>query len=792
MKTLLYCGVTVLLIAVGVISFVHAEDAEEETPLLINEVAFRENNDWVELIALASLDLSDYELLEGGTVITDFPDLAIESGDFIVLHKESGADDVVIDDNDEGAWDFYNIGGLTATDNVLILRNVDTEEITDAVIWSNDNGSFTGNKTNANLAIEKGAWESDEPFSSSCDTGAWTDSDDVNEGFSIARDELSSDTNSLGDWVIMDQTPGEANIPNIPPEALFVITAKTLGAITFDASTSTDEDGEIISYVWDFGDGNNGEGRKTSHNFDEGEFIVVLEVTDDSGATDQYNKSVIIELDDEAEEEVSTDPVCDSLVLNEILPNPSGDELTDEFIEIKNAGSTECSARGWTLEDGGGSDYVITPDDFDSSLIPQGRFLLIYRSVSKIALNNNGESLDLKNPSGNTKSETSFDESAPDDNSLNFDGSSWVWSTTITPGEENIITEPNEPPEANAGPDIKAEPGDTVQFDGSGSTDPNEDELAYVWDFDDGSSSKGLRPTHSYSKSGTYKASLVVSDGELEDDDKITVTIKAASSDDKEGDKDTDQKPDDKKDDTKVPESLTVAQAREKDTKAYVKVNGLATVASDLFGKNIFYLQDGTAGIQIYLGKNNTAKISEGDQVEITGKTSTNQKEKKINADKEEGVKITGKADVPAPKEIKSGEASEVNEGSLVKFGGQIVKKSSSSFQVDDGSGEAKVSIKKSTDIKSGDYKKESAVSIQGIVSRTSNGYRVLPRSKNDITKGEVAGTSTAKDQSLSQIPATGTNTGIIIAIGAGIAFLVFLLNYTIQKIKSRKEQRKK
>ncbi|MFN7118576.1 MAG: PKD domain-containing protein, partial [Saprospiraceae bacterium] len=56
--------------------------------------------------------------------------------------------------------------------------------------------------------------------------------------------------------------------------------------VNFDASTSTD-DGSIVSYSWDFGDGSAGSGVTTSHTYNTvGDFTVVLTVTDNLGATD--------------------------------------------------------------------------------------------------------------------------------------------------------------------------------------------------------------------------------------------------------------------------------------------------------------------------------------------------------------------------------------------------------------------------------------------------------------------------------------------------------------------------
>lgn len=57
-------------------------------------------------------------------------------------------------------------------------------------------------------------------------------------------------------------------------------------SISFDGSGSADIHGTIVSYEWDFGDGNTGMGETVTHTYDsEGTYDVTLTVTDDDGAT---------------------------------------------------------------------------------------------------------------------------------------------------------------------------------------------------------------------------------------------------------------------------------------------------------------------------------------------------------------------------------------------------------------------------------------------------------------------------------------------------------------------------
>lgn len=54
----------------------------------------------------------------------------------------------------------------------------------------------------------------------------------------------------------------------------------------------------------------------------------------------------------------------------------------------------------------------------------------------------------------------------------------------------------------------------TVNFNGSQSSDPNNDPLMYQWTFGDGGTSTEENPSHTYAAAGAYTAELVVSDGE--------------------------------------------------------------------------------------------------------------------------------------------------------------------------------------------------------------------------------------------------------------------------------------
>ncbi len=79
---------------------------------------------------------------------------------------------------------------------------------------------------------------------------------------------------------------------NLPPFAILTPDIHGLG-VDFDGSQSGDNDGSVVDYSWDFGDGHAGSGQKTSHTYDKaGSYRVKLTVTDDDGAKDDYWKTI--------------------------------------------------------------------------------------------------------------------------------------------------------------------------------------------------------------------------------------------------------------------------------------------------------------------------------------------------------------------------------------------------------------------------------------------------------------------------------------------------------------------
>lgn len=105
-----------------------------------------------------------------------------------------------------------------------------------------------------------------------------------------------------------DPPPAE----NKPPVADFTYSVNDL-TVRFDASNSSDSDGNITSYAWSFGDGSTGSGVTTSHTYAAaGTYTVQLIVTDEDGATDSVEQSVAVTEPDPGTEPGDNNPVIDA------------------------------------------------------------------------------------------------------------------------------------------------------------------------------------------------------------------------------------------------------------------------------------------------------------------------------------------------------------------------------------------------------------------------------------------------------------------------------------------------
>lgn len=126
----------------------------------------------------------------------------------------------------------------------------------------------------------------------------------------------------------------------------------------------------------------------------------------------------------------------EDLIISEIVPEPESGSA-NEFIEIFNRGNTEIDLSSWQIDDidGGSSPYTIPAG---TKILPN-QYVAFYQSSTKISFNDTGDSGRLLSPDGIVKNAVTYSKSVRGQ-SYSLFSSNFLWSTTLTPNAENILT----------------------------------------------------------------------------------------------------------------------------------------------------------------------------------------------------------------------------------------------------------------------------------------------------------------------------------------------------------------
>jgi DNA/RNA endonuclease YhcR with UshA esterase domain len=501
-----------------------------------------EGEEWIELYNKKSFDinLAGWTLEDGvGTISTlsgtiasgGFQVIELSSsrlnndGDIIKLKKSDGT---IIDQVSYGAWDDGN-----KADNAPKASDPNsTARKTDGGDTDNDLTDFAATSTltkgTANIITAPpssggGTLPADTTPSSppSWPIGSLL----INEFVADPADggnewiEFYNSTNetiNLANWTLEDGAETSTALSGSVGALGFYILEKPKGILnnTGDLIVLVDPAGTIVDQVaygnWDDGDTSDNapaasdpnsvsrktDGQNTNNDFNDFSASAPTKNATNAGGTlpdsGNYSKDIII---------------------NEIFPNPKGSDSLNEFIELKNTSAAEIDLTGWKLSDASTKTYTIKTADFTSVKIKPNEFFLLYRKTTGIALNNSGtEAAKLYGPDGALVASTEYSGSVAEETSFSRSEADYFWTTTPTPGKENIITKKNQPPKAAISASAEAEVGETIIFDASDSIDPDGDALNFSWSFGDGNLGQGESASHTYQKKGKFKIILMVKD----------------------------------------------------------------------------------------------------------------------------------------------------------------------------------------------------------------------------------------------------------------------------------------
>jgi PKD repeat protein len=264
--------------------------------------------------------------------------------------------------------------------------------------------------------------------------------------------------------------------PNQAPVA--VITGPAVGtvnqALTFGADSSSDPDGNPLTYAWSFSEGGTDSGPSTTHTYAAtGTYTVTLTVSDNQGGTGSATHTVTISL------APNQPPVA-------LMIGPTAGTV-GQMLTFSDDGSYDLNndplTYTWSFSEGGTANGPSTPHAYNAA----GTYTVTL-----------------------TVSDTH--------------GASDSAELTVT-----ISLAPNQPPVARlTGPTVGTV-GQLLTFSDNGSSDPDNDPLTYAWTFSDGGTASGPSATHAYSAAGTYTVTLTVSDNHgSTSSSSLTVAINAA------------------------------------------------------------------------------------------------------------------------------------------------------------------------------------------------------------------------------------------------------------------------
>jgi probable HAF family extracellular repeat protein len=385
-------------------------------------------------------------------------DLGVLPGAAVTMAQAMSPDGLfVVGQSGTEAFRWSDTGGITG------LGHLPGDQASSAIAVSDDGAVILGRSVYSDGRVEYFVWTQPDGLQSLHDLLAASGVDVTGWG-NLQAEALSGDGNTIvgqgvnpagaaEGWAIRRQG-NRAPVASIGYSPQF---PPKRTPISFWGTGSTDPDGdEIVNYRWDFGDGTTAVGPVVSHTYpDAKNYTVTLVVSD--GKLDSAPASLVVAVFDRA-------PVA----------NAGG-----PYSGAKNA-PIRLDGTGSTDGDGDPLTYAWDFGDGTRGTGPTPTHAYARSGVYTVALVVNDGSVDSTPPA---RAQVTVTNTAP-------------VATLSGPASGFKLT--------------------ALTWNGSGSSDVNGDTLSYQWNFGDGSSATTSTPTitHSYATVGSYRVTLIVSDGE--------------------------------------------------------------------------------------------------------------------------------------------------------------------------------------------------------------------------------------------------------------------------------------
>lgn len=212
----------------------------------------------------------------------------------------------------------------------------------------------------------------------------------------------------------------------------------------------------------------------------------------------------------------------------------------------------------------------------------------------------------------------------------------------------------------------------------------------------------------------------------------------------------------------------------------YIEVRGTVSVPPGVLGSQIFYIETSDGGREIYMFKKDFPKLAIGDSVQVQGIESEALARKRIKVKTKDDIIVVGKDALRlVARAVLIEDLTGDDLASLIKISGEIIEsKGKNKFVIADDGGEILIYIKPTTGIADFNYVLGDKITVTGILSKTSDGFRLMPRWSSDFINNSnkaidsIEPVAPVQPTSLGKNRARGIVFGSLGASGLGVFFL--------------------